>query len=149
MIDMDISTISRVANSKYIDTPYGIKLLKSYFSEGMKNNEGDDISTIEIKPSTSDSVRISLLYRSPNQPSPIQESASVFYKYGIIENYIFCCFNAGYFILVKTNNLFCHNWFFVKERDSFVRFRNFSFYSSVFLSDFEDFVSRFKQRIPF
>ena len=48
-INMDISTISRVANSKYIDTPYGIKLLKSYFSEGMKNNEGDDISTIEIK----------------------------------------------------------------------------------------------------
>ncbi len=49
MIDMDISTVSRVANSKYIDTPYGIKLLKSYFSEGMKNSEGDDISTIEIK----------------------------------------------------------------------------------------------------
>tara|TARA_B100000900_G_C20596426_1_gene723609 strand:- start:2080 stop:3507 length:1428 start_codon:yes stop_codon:yes gene_type:complete len=49
MIDMDISTISRVANSKYIDTPYGIKLLKSYFSEGIKNKEGDDISTIEIK----------------------------------------------------------------------------------------------------
>lgn len=49
MINMDISTVSRVANSKYIDTPYGIKLLKSYFSEGMKNNEGDDISTIEIK----------------------------------------------------------------------------------------------------
>ena len=49
MIDMDISTVSRVANSKYIDTPYGIKLLKSYFSEGMKNREGDDISTIEIK----------------------------------------------------------------------------------------------------
>ena len=48
-VDMDISTISRVANSKYIDTPYGIKLLKSYFSEGMKNIEGDDISTIEIK----------------------------------------------------------------------------------------------------
>ena len=49
MIDMDISTVSRVANSKYIDTPYGIKLLKSYFSEGMKNSDGDDISTIEIK----------------------------------------------------------------------------------------------------
>ena len=48
-IDMDISTISRVANSKYIDTPYGVKLLKSYFSEGMKNIEGEDISTIEIK----------------------------------------------------------------------------------------------------
>ncbi|MDG2499684.1 MAG: RNA polymerase factor sigma-54 [Flavobacteriaceae bacterium] len=49
IINMDISTISRVANSKYIDTPYGIKLLKSYFSEGMKNKEGDEISTIEIK----------------------------------------------------------------------------------------------------
>ena len=49
IINMDISTVSRVANSKYIDTPYGIKLLKSYFSEGMKNLEGDEISTIEIK----------------------------------------------------------------------------------------------------
>ena len=48
-INMDISTISRVANSKYIDTPYGIKLLKSLFSEGMKNEEGEDVSTIEIK----------------------------------------------------------------------------------------------------
>jgi RNA polymerase sigma-54 factor len=49
IINMDISTISRVANSKYIETPYGIKLLKSYFSEGMKNIEGEEISTIEIK----------------------------------------------------------------------------------------------------
>ena len=48
-INMDISTVSRVANSKYIDTPYGIKLLKSYFSEGMINKDGDEISTIEIK----------------------------------------------------------------------------------------------------
>tara|TARA_B100001027_G_scaffold35599_1_gene21993 strand:+ start:3417 stop:4838 length:1422 start_codon:yes stop_codon:yes gene_type:complete len=48
-INMDISTISRVANSKYIDTPYGIKLLKSYFSEGIKNKDGNEISTIEIK----------------------------------------------------------------------------------------------------
>mgnify|MGYP001449373156 CR=1 FL=1 len=48
-VDLDISTISRVANSKYIDTPYGVKLLKSLFSEGMKNEEGEDVSTIEIK----------------------------------------------------------------------------------------------------
>ena len=48
-IELDISTISRVANSKYIDTPYGVKLLKSLFSEGMKNEEGEDVSTIEIK----------------------------------------------------------------------------------------------------
>ena len=49
IINMDISTISRVANSKYIDTPYGIKLLKSYFSEGILNSDGDEVSTIEIK----------------------------------------------------------------------------------------------------
>ena len=48
-IDMDISTISRVANSKYIDTPYGVKLLKTFFSEGLKNEEGEDVSSIEIK----------------------------------------------------------------------------------------------------
>ena len=48
-INMDISTVSRVANSKYIDTPYGIKLLKSYFSEGMLDKDGNQISTIEIK----------------------------------------------------------------------------------------------------
>ncbi|MBU79357.1 MAG: RNA polymerase sigma-54 factor [Flavobacteriales bacterium] len=48
-INMDISTVSRVANSKYIDTPYGIKLLKTFFSEGIKNEDGQDISSIEIK----------------------------------------------------------------------------------------------------
>ena len=49
IINMDISTISRVANSKYIDTPYGVKLLKTFFSEGLKNKEGEDVSSIEIK----------------------------------------------------------------------------------------------------
>ncbi len=48
-IDMDISTISRVANSKYVDTPYGTKLIKSFFSEGIKNSDGVEISTIEVK----------------------------------------------------------------------------------------------------
>ena len=48
-VNMDISTISRVANSKYIDTPYGTKLLKTFFSEGLKNKEGEDVSSIEIK----------------------------------------------------------------------------------------------------
>ena len=48
-IKMDISTISRVANSKYVDTPYGIKLIKSFFSEGITNDEGKEVSTIEIK----------------------------------------------------------------------------------------------------
>ena len=48
-IGMDISTVSRVANSKYIETPYGVKLLKTFFSEGLKNEEGEDVSSIEIK----------------------------------------------------------------------------------------------------
>ena len=48
-IQMDISTISRVANSKYVDSPYGIKLIKSFFSEGITNNQVIEVSTIEIK----------------------------------------------------------------------------------------------------
>ena len=48
-IEMDISTISRVANSKYVDTPYGTKLLKEFFSESMKTTSGEEISTIEFK----------------------------------------------------------------------------------------------------
>ena len=57
-INMDISTVSRVANSKYIDTPYGIKLVKSFFSEGMKNDEGENISSIEIKNILSELISI-------------------------------------------------------------------------------------------
>jgi len=48
-INMDISTVSRVANSKYVDTPYGTKLIKEFFSESMKNDKGEDVSTREIK----------------------------------------------------------------------------------------------------
>ncbi len=48
-IHMDISTVSRVANSKYVDTPYGTKLIKDFFSESMKNDQGEDVSTKEIK----------------------------------------------------------------------------------------------------
>jgi RNA polymerase sigma-54 factor len=48
-IKMDISTVSRVANSKYVSTPYGTKLIKEFFSESMKNDQGEDVSTREIK----------------------------------------------------------------------------------------------------
>jgi RNA polymerase sigma-54 factor len=48
-IGMDISTVSRVANSKYVQTPYGVKLLKEFFSESMKDSQGEDVSTIKIK----------------------------------------------------------------------------------------------------
>jgi len=48
-IGLDISTVSRVANSKYVETPYGTKLVKEFFSEAMKNDQGEEVSTIEIK----------------------------------------------------------------------------------------------------
>ena len=48
-VGLDISTISRVANSKYVQTPYGTFLLKTFFSEGITNEEGEEVSTREIK----------------------------------------------------------------------------------------------------
>jgi len=48
-VEMDVSTISRVANSKYVDTPYGTKLIKEFFSESMTNDQGEEVSTREIK----------------------------------------------------------------------------------------------------
>jgi RNA polymerase sigma-54 factor len=48
-IQMDVSTVSRVANSKYVDTPYGTKLIKEFFSESMTNTDGEEVSTREIK----------------------------------------------------------------------------------------------------
>ena len=46
---LDISTISRVANSKYIQTHFGIFPLKSFFSEGLQSESGEEVSTREIK----------------------------------------------------------------------------------------------------
>jgi len=48
-IGMDISTVSRVASNKYIQTPYGTFLIKRFFSESMTNSEGEEVSTREIK----------------------------------------------------------------------------------------------------
>ncbi len=47
--NLDISTISRVANSKYVATPYGNYSLKYFFSEGMQTESGEEVSTREIK----------------------------------------------------------------------------------------------------
>ncbi|QTN37999.1 RNA polymerase factor sigma-54 [Cryomorphaceae bacterium] len=48
-IHMDISTVSRVASSKYVQTPYGTFLIKNFFSEAMTNEEGEEVSTRKIK----------------------------------------------------------------------------------------------------
>jgi RNA polymerase sigma-54 factor len=49
MVDMDISTISRVANSKHVATPYGTFLLKYFFSESLATKSGEEVSTREVK----------------------------------------------------------------------------------------------------
>jgi len=56
IVSLDISTISRVANSKYVQTPFGTLLLKSFFSESMLNTDGEEISTREIKKILSDTI---------------------------------------------------------------------------------------------
>jgi RNA polymerase sigma-54 factor len=48
-IGVDVSTLSRSTRGKYVDTPYGIYELKSYFTEGMLTTSGEEISTLQIK----------------------------------------------------------------------------------------------------
>jgi len=48
-VELDISTVSRMANSKYAQTPYGTFLLKSFFSESMSTESGEEVSSREIK----------------------------------------------------------------------------------------------------
>ncbi len=56
MTGLDVSTISRVANSKYIQTNFGIYSLKYFFSEGMQTESGEEVSTREIKKILQDCV---------------------------------------------------------------------------------------------
>ena len=46
---LDISTVSRVANSKYVQTEFGTKLLKEFFSESLQTQDGEEVSTLEVK----------------------------------------------------------------------------------------------------
>jgi RNA polymerase sigma-54 factor len=55
---LDISTISRVANSKYVQTEFGTLLLKSFFSESLTNEEGEEVSTREVKKILSDMIAV-------------------------------------------------------------------------------------------
>jgi RNA polymerase sigma-54 factor len=49
IINMDISTVSRVANSKSVQTEFGTFMLKYFFSEGIATDSGDDVSSREVK----------------------------------------------------------------------------------------------------
>ena len=55
-IGMDISTISRVANSKFVHTPYGTFSLKHFFSEGIMTDSGEEVSSKEVKKILSDCI---------------------------------------------------------------------------------------------
>jgi RNA polymerase sigma-54 factor len=48
-VGLDLSTVSRMANSKYVQTPYGTFLLKTFFSESMSTDSGEEVSSREIK----------------------------------------------------------------------------------------------------
>lgn len=58
IVHLDISTISRVANSKYVQTPYGTFLLKSFFSESLSTDSGEEVSTREVKKILQDRIEV-------------------------------------------------------------------------------------------
>lgn len=54
---LDISTVSRVANSKYVQTEFGTKRLKSFFSESLQTQDGEEVSTLEVKKILTDLIK--------------------------------------------------------------------------------------------
>ncbi len=67
MIEMDISTVSRVANGKYVQTDYGVFELKYFFNERIENEQGEEISTRKIK------SRIKELIAKENAHKPLSD----------------------------------------------------------------------------
>ncbi len=57
LVGLDISTVSRVANSKYVQTNYGIYSLKYFFSESMSKDTGEEVSTREVKKILSEAIQ--------------------------------------------------------------------------------------------
>ncbi|MBC7864104.1 MAG: RNA polymerase factor sigma-54 [Bacteroidia bacterium] len=68
-VGLDISTVSRVANSKYVTTPYGTFLLKSFFSESLSNEAGEEVSTREVKKILEDCIG------AENKKKPLTDDA--------------------------------------------------------------------------
>ena len=77
-VNLDISTVSRVANSKYVQPPYGTHLLKTFFSEGITNEEGEEVSTREIKKILQDCVE----EEDKNKPMTDEELMAVLKEKG-------------------------------------------------------------------
>jgi RNA polymerase sigma-54 factor len=68
-IGLDISTVSRVANSKYVTTPFGNFLLKSFFSESLSTDSGEEVSTREVKKILKDCIE------EENKKKPLTDDA--------------------------------------------------------------------------
>ena len=77
---LDISTISRVANSKYIQTHFGMFPLKYFFSEGMQTDSGEEVSTREIKKTLLECVESEL----KDKPLTDDELADILQKKGYL-----------------------------------------------------------------
>jgi len=56
IVNLDLSTVSRVANSKYVQTPFGTFLLKTFFSEALSTDSGEEVSSREVKKILSDAI---------------------------------------------------------------------------------------------
>lgn len=69
VIKMDISTISRVVNGKYVQTPFGVFELKYFFSEGVETESGEEVSNREIKQA------LSRIIDQEDKRAPLSDSA--------------------------------------------------------------------------
>jgi RNA polymerase sigma-54 factor len=78
LVGLDISTVSRVANSKYAETPYGTFLLKYYFSEGLQTDSGEEASSREVKKILADAIGS----EDKKHPLPDEKLAEILNKQG-------------------------------------------------------------------
>ena len=78
IVGLDISTISRVANSKYVQTPYGTYMLKYFFSESLQNEAGEEVSTREVKKIMQDCISD----ESKSKPLTDEELAAILKEKG-------------------------------------------------------------------
>ncbi len=78
-IEMDISTVSRVVNGKYVQTDYGVFELKFFFNEGMETTDGENMSTLRIKEQLKEIIQ----NENPGNPYSDDKLADIFKKKGI------------------------------------------------------------------
>ncbi|MEJ2538253.1 MAG: RNA polymerase sigma-54 factor, partial [Calditrichia bacterium] len=79
VIEMDISTVSRVVNGKYVQTDYGVFELKYFFNEGMETLDGENMSTLRIK----EQLKEIIGKENPDKPYSDDKLADMLKKNGI------------------------------------------------------------------